>query len=86
MDVARQQGLALRAATTGMAVQPARIAGRELSCPAPIWVMTTKAMGGGVGMARNSACSASTPPADAPMPTTGKGKGCSLMVLAGVQF
>jgi len=44
------------------------------------WVTTMKAMPLSVGMARNSPSRASTPPAEAPIPTIGKGWSWSMKV------
>src|SRR5689334_25306447 len=56
-----------------MHVSRAKISGSKLSRCGARWVTTTKAMPGSVGMALNRCSSASTPPAEAPTPTMGKG-------------
>src|SRR5262249_39958882 len=59
--------------STGMRVSRARISGSMLSRLGARWVTMTKAMPGSGGMALNRYSSASTPPAEAPTPTMGKG-------------
>ena len=57
------------ASLTGMLVARPRISAKALSRPGARWVTTTKAMPLSAGIARTRLRSASSPPAEAPMPT-----------------
>src|SRR5262245_43211138 len=61
------------AVSTGIEVWRARISGSRLSRLGARWVTTMNAIPGAAGMALNRCSSASTPPAEAPTPTIGKG-------------
>src|SRR5262245_16158095 len=58
--------------TTGMGVYLRNISTIKLSCVGSRWGMRTKAMPLSAGMAVKNFLKASSPPAEAPMPTTGK--------------